>query len=114
MDTPSRGGPVTHTGTRPLMRAWNETVRVGPSPGQADINVIFGELCEIRPERGREGAALHAHAHVTWDGFGPARASPEEATDAAQQAAGCLYGCGHSLGFGGEELGYRAPSGLRD
>ncbi len=111
MDTRRRGGPVTHTGTRPLMRAWNETVRVGPSPGQADINVIFGELFEIRPERGREGAALYAH--VTWDGFGSARASPEEATDAAQQA-GCLYGCGHSLGFGGEELGYRAPSGLRD
>ncbi|MCY4327040.1 MAG: hypothetical protein OXC53_05580 [Rhodobacteraceae bacterium] len=45
---------------------------------------------------------------ITWDGPGPAQPTPEEATLAVQDYR-CPYGCGHSLGSGGEELGYQAP-----
>ncbi len=96
-----------------LTAVYDEIWRVGPSPGQADLNVIFGEVFELRPGCGVEGAPLYAH--VTWDGFGPPRESPQAATEAAQRTAretACLYGCGHSLGYGGELLGYRAPLGV--
>ncbi|MCY4068865.1 MAG: hypothetical protein OXE79_07150 [Acidimicrobiaceae bacterium] len=48
------------------------------------------------------------YVHITWDGPGPAKPTPEEATLAVQNDS-CLYGCGHHLGSGGEELGYQAP-----
>ncbi|MCY4174928.1 MAG: hypothetical protein OXD37_01140 [Acidimicrobiaceae bacterium] len=48
------------------------------------------------------------YVHITWDGPGPAKPTPEEATLAVQNDS-CLYGCGHHLGYGGMELGYQAP-----
>jgi len=86
---------------------------VGSGYGLAELYVpvnlkLEGYLWNWCGSGGTPRDGMPRYAHMTWRGPGPARLSPEEATDAVQEVA-CLYGCGHNLGGGGMQLGYEAP-----
>ena len=79
-------------------------------PGDEVSALAQHEISELQKRECGDGGEP-GYAHVTWDGPGPVRASPREATEAVQDRP-CLYGCGHNLGYGGMGLGYEAPHGM--
>ena len=79
-------------------------------PGDEVSVLAQHEIAELQ-KRECGGGGEPGYAHVTWDGPGPVRGSPREATEAVQDWP-CLYGCGHNLGYGGMGLGYEAPHGM--
>ncbi len=87
---------------------FEKVVRVADPPS-SDLYLMGLKIADFQDgECGGDRGRLYVH--LTWRGFGPARGSPEEATEAVQEGA-CLYGCGHNLGYGGQLLGYEAPYG---